>query len=377
MSDDSTKPGLSRLATAVFAGCFIAITYFLYRILAPFLSALIWAVVLTVVFFPLFKFVLARLHGRRTAASSITCLLILLLIVLPVTFLGVLITQQSIALYQSIQGNAVFLGAVTERLQELQSRPAFQWLASQTQKWMGFGRVDVQAYLREALSNISRFLMDYGPSVLKGVGGLIFNFFLMLLTMFFLLRDGPALMAIIRSSSPLPEAYELEIFKKFEDVSYAIFYGSLLTAVAQGAAAFLLFLVLGLPAPLFWGAMISLVSLVPVVGAFLIGRPWAAYLLLAGQTVRGIVLLAVGGLVVSSIDNVLKPIIIKGRTDMHPLLVFLSVLGGLQVFGFLGVLLGPLLVALFVSFLHFYREEFQETLRRKKAPADANAGTDR
>jgi predicted PurR-regulated permease PerM len=195
--------------------------------------------------------------------------------------------------------------------------------------------------------------------------------------MFFLLRDGPALMAIIRSSSPLPEAYELEIFKKFEDVSYATFYGSLLTAVAQGAAAFLLFLVLGLPAPLFWGAMISLVSLVPIVGAFLIWLPWASYLLLAGLTTRGIVLLAVGGLVVSSIDNVLKPIIIKGRTDMHPLLVFLSVLGGLQVFGFLGVLLGPLLVALFVSFLNFYREEFQETLRRNKPPANANAGPER
>ena len=139
MSDDSTRPGLSRLATVFFAGCFVVITYFLYRVFAPFFSALLWAVVLTVVFLPLFKFVLARVRGRRTAAAIITCLLILLLIVLPVTFLGVLITQQSIALYQSIQGNTVFLGAVTERLQELQSRPAIQWLASQAQKWLGAG----------------------------------------------------------------------------------------------------------------------------------------------------------------------------------------------------------------------------------------------
>ena len=119
----------------------------------------------------------------------------------------------------------------------------------------------------------------------------------------------------------------------------------------------------------------SLASLVPIVGAFLIWLPWAAYLLLAGQTVRGIVLLAVGGLVVSSIDNVLKPLIIKGRTDMHPLLVFLSVLGGLQVFGFLGILLGPLLVALFVSFLNFYREEFQTTLRNKRPTSDLRPPT--
>lgn len=106
-------------------------------------------------------------------------------------------------------------------------------------------------------------------------------------------------------------------------------------------------------------------SLVPIVGSALVWIPWAAYLMLAGQTTRGIVLLAVGGLVVSSIDNVLKPMIIQGRTDMHPLLVFFSVLGGLQAFGFLGILLGPLLVALFISFLNFYRVEFRGALQQK------------
>jgi predicted PurR-regulated permease PerM len=204
------------------------------------------------------------------------------------------------------------------------------------------------------------------------VGGHVFNFFLIFLTMFFLLRDGAALMAIIRSSSPLPEAYELEIFKKFEDFSYATFYGSLLTAVAQGAAAFLLFLILGLPGPLFWGAMISLVSLVPIVGAFLIWLPWTAYLLLAGQTTRGIVLLAVGGLVVSSIDNVLKPIIIKGRTDMHPLLVFLSCTRRLAGFWISRHPAGAALVACCLL-LPFYREVRTPT---KGPPAMRRGPTD-
>jgi len=183
--------------------------------------------------------------------------------------------------------------------------------------------------------------------------------------MFFLLRDGPLLMHVVRASSPLPEAYLAEIMKKFQDVSYAAFFCSLLTAAVQGAAAFLLFLALGLPAPLFWGAIVSLVSLVPIVGGFLVWLPWSTYLLLAGQTGRGLLLLALGGLVVSSIDNVLKPVIIRGRTDMHPLLVFLSVLGGLQAFGFLGILMGPLVVALFISFLNFYRIEYHDTLRNK------------
>jgi len=367
MTNESPAAGLSRLATVFFIVCFAGIIYFLYRIFAPFFSVLVWATVLTVVFFPVFHRVLKRVRGRRTAAAFITCVLILLLIVLPVTFIGVLVTQQSIALYQNIQEHPGSLGDVTPKLHELQSRPVVQWVMLQAQKWLGAREFDLQQYLREAASSVSRFLVEKGPSLLKNVGGMIFSFFLIFITMFFLLRDGPVLMRAVRALSLLPEAYEAELIKKFQDVSYAVFFGSLLTAVVQGAVACLLFFVMGLPTPLFWGAIVSLVSLVPIVGAFLVWLPWAAYLLLAGQTARGIILLVLGGLVVSSIDNVLKPIIIRGKTDMHPLLVFLSVIGGLGAFGFLGILLGPLVVALFISFLNFYRLEFRDTLRDKVA----------
>jgi predicted PurR-regulated permease PerM len=366
MSSNSNTPGLSRHATAFFVTCFVVIVYFLYRIFAPFLSALLWAVVLTVVFLPLFNRILMLMRRRRTVAASLTCLLILLLIILPVTFLGILITQQSIAFYNSFHESSISWGSAASSLNELQSHPAIQWLVSLAQKWFGVQQFDLSMYLEEAYSTISRFLVGIGPSLIKGVGGMFFNFFLIFITMFFLLRDGPALMDIIRSSSPLPDSYETEIIRRFQDVSYATFFGSLLTAMVQGVAGSLLFLFLGLPAPLFWGAIVSLVSLVPIVGGFLIWIPWAAYLILAGQTTRGIVFLAVGGLLISSIDNVLKPIIIQDRTNMHPLLVFLSVLGGLRVFGFLGILVGPLAAALFISFLNLYREEFRDTLGQKK-----------
>ncbi len=370
MTNGSTAVGLSRLAIGFFIACFAGIIYFLYCIFAPFITVLIWAVVLTVIFSPLFQRVLTRLRGRRTAAAFITCVMILLLIVLPVTLLGVLLTQQSIALYQSIQGNAGSLSDVTARLHELQSKPAVQRLLLEAQKWFGTKEFDLQLYLREAASFVSKFLLDKGPMFLKSVGQMVLDFFLIFITMFFLLRDGPLLMETIRAASPLPDAYEAELIQKFQDVSYATFIGTLLTAAVHGVAAGLLFWTLGLPAPLFWGAVVSLTSLVPIVGSALVWVPWAGYLVLAGQTTRGILLLAVGGLVISSIDNVLKPMIIKGRTDMHPLLVFLSVLGGLQAFGFLGILLGPLLVALFISFLNFYRVEFRDTPLNKQQAAD-------
>ncbi len=367
MTNGPAPTGLPRFAIVFFVACFAVIVFFLYRVFAPFFKVLIWAIVLTIVFSPLFHRMLRVVRGKRTAAALITCFLILVLIVLPVTVLGVLITQQSIALYQSVQENTGSLADVTARLQEIQNRPAIQRLTQIAGRLFGAAEVDLKQLLHEAASGVSRFLVSIGPSVLRNVGEMIFSFFLIFITMFFLLRDGPQLIETIKSANPLPDEIEAELFNKFEDVSYATFYGSLLTAVAQGAAAGLLFWALRLPAPLFWGAVVSLVSLVPIVGAFLVWLPWSGYLFLAGQAGRGLLLLAIGGLVVSSIDNVLKPIIIKGRTDMHPLLVFLSVLGGLRAFGFIGILLGPLMVVLFISFLNFYQIEFRESLGYKRA----------
>jgi predicted PurR-regulated permease PerM len=368
MAEDNRAAGLSRLAIVFFIACFAGVLYFLYQVFRPYLTVLVWAVVLTVISFPMFKAILARVRRRRTLAAALTCILILLLIALPLTILGTLLTQQSIALYQSVQENAGSPAEVTAQLQKLQSHPVVQRLTQTAGKWLGAGDIDLEKLLREVTGTVSRFLIDIGPRIIKNVGEWIFDFFLIFITIFFLLRDGPQLMGVIKASNPLPDAIEAELYKKFQDVSFATFFGSLLTAVTQGMAACFLFWALGLPTPVFWGALVSLLSLVPIVGAFLVWLPWTAYLLLAGHTAQGLLLLGIGGLVVSSIDNVLKPIIIRGRTDMHPLLVFFSVLGGLRAFGFIGILLGPLMVALFITFLNFYQLEFQDTLRHKGQP---------
>jgi predicted PurR-regulated permease PerM len=345
--------------------CFLVIGYFLFLVFRPFFTILVWATVLTVVFWPLFRQLLRYTRGRRTVASIVTCLVIFLLIVLPVTLIGVLVTQQSISIYQTIQSNLERERSTAGGLQELQKQPAVAWVLKQSSRLLGTERVDIEETGRQVLGAVSRWIVARSPSVLRGVGELLFSFFLIFITMFFLFRDGPALVQNVKASNPLPAAYETEIIQKFQDVSYATFYGSLLTALVQGCAATLLFWTLGIVSPVFWGAVVAFMSLVPIVGAFLVWLPMSAYLFFSGHATQAILLLAIGGLVVSSIDNVLKPMIIQGRTNMHPLLVFLSVLGGMQVFGFLGILLGPLLVAIFLSFLNFYRLEYSEDLRLK------------
>jgi len=300
--------------------------------------------------------------GRRTIASLTTCLLILLLIVMPVTSLGILLSQQSVLFYHSLQANMEgTANSTAERLREFESRPAVQWLIRQANRLSASEDTDLQGLAQQSLSAVSRFLVSRGPSLLAGVGEMIYGLLLIFITMFFLFRDGPAIMEVIKTSNPLPEAYRSEIVKKFQDVSFATFYGSLLTAMVQGSAAALLFWSLNIEPALLWGVITAFVSLVPLVGTFLVWIPMSAYLILTGATTRGLILLAVGGLVVSSIDNVLKPVIIQGHTDMHSLLVFLSVLGGMQAFGFLGILLGPLLAAIFLSLFHLYLEQHRES----------------
>jgi predicted PurR-regulated permease PerM len=370
MSDDSKAVGLSRFATIFFIACFALLAFFLYQVFEPFFSTLVWATALTVIFQPLFRKLEHWTRAPRAVAALLTCLLILILIVLPITLLGVLLTQQTISLYQDIQTNLQRIEAQTgEQLHALEQRPWLRWVLEQAGGRFGLGALDVKATANEVLTSLSKFVIAKGPSLLAGVGGVLYTFLMTFITMFFLFRDGPAIVRFVRASNPLPTVYESEIIKRFQDVSYATFFGSLFTALVQGSAGGMLFWILGIPAPLFWTAVIAFVSLVPMVGAFLVWGPVSAYLWIAGETGRALGVLLIGGLVVSSIDNVLKPMIIKGRTNMHPLLVFLSVLGGLDAFGFLGILLGPLFVAVFLSFLDFYRLEFRHLLQEKRPGA--------
>ena len=235
------------------------------------------------------------------------------------------------------------------------------WLVEETGRLFGPESIDVKKIPQEALSAISKFVVSNVPSLLAGVGDLIYRFFMIFITMFFLFCDGPKILDMLRASNPLPEAYEAEFLRNFEDVSHATFFGAILGAIMQGAVAALLYWILGIDSPLFWGAVVSFVSLVPILGSILIWLPMPTYLHLSGHTTKAIILLILGGLLLALIENVVKPLIIGGRSDMHPLLIFFAVLGGLQVFGFLGILLGPLAVTIFLTFLSFFRHQFHQS----------------
>jgi predicted PurR-regulated permease PerM len=367
------NPGMSRSAAVFFLACFLLVCFSMYLIFQSFFTIFVWACVLTVVFQPLYRWGLRKFGDRRLLASAVICALILVLIVLPVMILAIMIGQQSMALYHSIQSNTSDMGTAAAKLHELQSQPSVQRFSEQLGRLFGPKATDLEQLIRGSLERISALTVAYAPSLIVGVGDLIYKFFMIFITMFFLFVDGPKALQLIRESNPLPTEYQAEFMQIFENVSSATFFGSILGAILNGVISALLFWAFGIQSPLFWGALASFVSLIPVVGSLLIIVPFPAYLILCGYTGKGIFLLVLTGISVFGIENVLKPMIMSGRSHMHPLLIFFSVLGGLKVFGFLGILLGPLLVTVFLTFLDFYREQFQANRAAKSNHKDTKA----
>jgi len=170
-------------------------------------------------------------------------------------------------------------------------------------------------------------------------------------------------MGRIMHLTPLPNKYDREIFKKFRDVSYSVIVSTFITAIVQGSVGAIGFIIVGVPA-FFAGVAMALFALVPYIGAAIIWLPTAIYLLVVGQTWQGIFLLVWGFGVVSVIDNLLRPYLIRGRAEVHPLIIFFSILGGIIAFGFWGMIIGPIIVAITFTLLHIYELEYGDVLEK-------------
>jgi len=192
----------------------------------------------------------------------------------------------------------------------------------------------------------------------------------MIVTMFFLFRDGHRLRDELASLSPVSQRYTDLLSTTFREVARATVVGNLLTAMAQGLASGIIFWSLGVSNALFWGTISAFFSLVPVVGAAIIWIPWAIYFLVSGSIVKGILMVALQALVVGSLDNVLRPLLIEGRIRMHTMLVFFSIMGGIAYFGVLGMVFGPIIVALGMTLLEVYKIEVRASQSPRPQPPE-------
>jgi predicted PurR-regulated permease PerM len=334
-----------RLEGNVLVAVVVAVSLAFFWILWPYYAALLWAVVTAIVFTPLFRGMLRVVNGRRNTAAAITLLIVVVLVIVPLTLLATALLQESATLLARIQAGEFKLGDVFERLVD--------WLPGWgTALLERFGVGDLaglRTRLTAGIASASQLIATQALTIGTVTFGFLIGLGVMLYLLFFLLRDGDALAARLRDSAPLPADQQRALINKFIIVIRATVKGSIVVAIVQGALGGLIFWLLGVHAPLLWAVMMAFAALIPAVGAALVWVPVALYLLLSGGMWQAMVLVAFGVLVIGLVDNLLRPLLVGKDTKMPDWLVLLATLGGIEVFGINGLVMGPVIAAMFIA----------------------------
>jgi predicted PurR-regulated permease PerM len=346
--------GLARgpMVVFFFFAAFLFLLYQLYAVFSGFLAPIVWAAILAMLFFPLYTTVRRWCGGRDTLAALLLTFLVAACIVLPTISLSSVITREAASLYQRFSEyvSSGELNATIDRLRA--SRPG-RWLS----RLQGY-EIDWSGVARSSMDTASAAVVSQVTSVARNVAVFLLDFTIMLFTLFFLFRDGERLYRGLRDVIPMDPAHKDAIFSVLYQTLSAVTQGMVATALAQGVLTWVALWALGLPYTAFLGVLAGFLSLIPFVGAAGVWVPCTAYLAATGDLVRAAILLVYGSVVISLADNVLRPLLIGGQTRLPTLFLFFGILGGVQVYGVLGLFLGPVLLAIVVAFVRIYQEQF-------------------
>lgn len=336
-------------------GALAVALYFSWKVLRPFLSAIAIAAILDVVCYPLYARLRRAFGGRRAPAAGVTVFGVVLCVILPLTVMGFLFTKQALDLYQLLTTRAADGGL--ESIMRFRNWDAVEgWLATHA-PWLDVQALNLKEIFLNFLGKVSGFGVTFGKAVAANVLSALGTFAVVLFSLFFFLLDGGAFGRWIAGLVPLNDKHQQELTRTFVGIVKSAVLGSGLIALAQGLLGGVAFSLVGLRGVL-WGSVMAFTSLVPVVGTAIVWIPASIVLLALGHTGGAVFLLVWGAVVISGVDNVIRMFVIQGPVRMHPLLIFFSVLGGIKVAGLLGVVFGPLALALVLALLEIYRVEF-------------------
>jgi len=329
----------------------LAQMYFIFR---PFFEAFFWAGILAFAFFPIHKAML-RILKRPTLTAIVSTLLIVIIVILPSTIILKRLASQAIELYSFL-----LRGGWDRVVEALRDSPTVQ-------KYYTLAAEFITTYLGDAPSRIGPALAKFTTAQIaattKNIFLIFLNFILTIFLLFFLLRDGTRVRNFVYRIVPLEESDKAEIFLKINETFESVIRGQLLTSLVQGFLCGITFLLLGLPAPYFFGFLTFIGTMIPVLGATSVWAPFCIYLFAVQETKQAVILLVVGTFVISGIDNVLKPILIGERIKIPIFLLLFGVLGGMQAYGFTGIFLGPLFITVFFALVRIYQSRYTNATR--------------
>jgi len=329
---------------AVLAVTAIAL-YLCWLMLRPFLGVLAWAVVLVIVFYPVHKKIASRI-GRRSWSALVSCILVVLVVLLPLTLLVVAVIQELGKVVPNLPSNLS---------QTFSQQPAFlARLAQWVQERFGLDILGFQDFFIQQLRNISEGLLGASFSLVGNIVTSVVKAFFVIFTMYYLFRDADKIVNKLPDALPLNRDQSEALIARTQQVVSASVYGVVTIAALQGLLAGLAYWILGIPSPILWAVLTAFVCMIPIAGSFLVWVPLAIYLIATGHWTKAVLLVVWGGLVISTIDNLLRPKLVGTQTRLHELFIFFSVLGGISVFGLLGIVLGPVVLAITLGLLQTF-----------------------
>jgi len=340
-----------------FLGLFLISIFLIGWLLLPFVSTIVLAAVVTGVFNPVYQYVVNKFRITPSLAALFTCILIFFILFIPILFFTGILSKEAYDLY--IMGkSAVLSGQLNKLLENSQAVEKMNAVLSNIN--IQFTVEDLNKSISELGKFIGLFLFEQAKMITSNILSFVVNFFFMLLITFFLLMDSKKLLEFITDISPLPKDQDEKLIKKFRDMSGAVLIGNGLGGIIQGTIGGIVFAVFGLKSPFLWGVLMSLLAFLPIVGIGAVFLPAALFLFLKGRIFAALFFILFYAALSFGIEYIFKPKIVGNRVKMHTLLVFLSIIGGMKLFGILGIIYGPLVVTCFLTLVDIYHENYQK-----------------
>jgi predicted PurR-regulated permease PerM len=346
---------------AFFVALLLVVTLAFFWLIRGFLQPIFWAVALGIVVYPLHARLEQRLRRGKPLAAGISVVVVVIVVILPLIGLGAAVAQEGAALYERLQGDGHGIENIFGQVQQRMPQ------AIAFVERLGIDTTRLEEQIQNVAVTASRAIAERALSIGSGtLRGTIF-FFLMLYLLFFFLRDGPRILDAIIRALPLGDQRERHLLGRFAEVSRATIKGTLVVGIVQGTIGGIAFAVLGINAPVLWGTVMALLSILPAVGTALVWLPAAIFLMLTGHILAGIALVLIGVFVIGLVDNLLRPVLVGRDTQLPDYVILLSTLGGLAGFGLAGIVIGPTIAAFFLSVWDMAEQEFNVEPKQEAA----------
>lgn len=343
------------LQTGLFIFLIATATALFGWLIHDYMQPVFWTIVFAIVFYPLYRYFLRKTKERGSLSAVLTILSILVIVFVPLSILGSLIVNEALTLYGKLSAGSV-------------PWQGFAVLLEYTGALVAPFGIDVAVIETRALEWLQALATHIGPELVnagRATASTAIGIGITLYLLFFALRDGEHILERIIHALPLGDKKERLLVQKFSATVRAMFRGTFIIAIIQGALGGLLFALVGIPSAALWGFVMGILALIPAIGTALVWLPAGVALILTGSVWQGVIVLLVGAFVIGLIDNILRPVLVGKRAAMPDALVLLSVIGGLSLFGVTGIIIGPVITAFFLAMWQLFEYDYAEELETR------------